>query len=162
MACLIPIQFALGWFAEHVANEAGGIRVLGWHYQLGMVLVGLLVLRIAVRALSRLPDPVAGEPLWRRRTAASVHVLLYLLLVLLPATGYVIWVWMEAPMDVFGAFDLPRLFTQPAEDETLRAWSWYAHVWGGWLLAALVMLHVGAALWHRPVRDEGLMRRRMT
>ena len=160
MAGLVPIQFALGWMAEHGVGAAAGMRLLRWHYLLGMLLCALLVLRIAARAW-RSPFPPAGEPHWRRRVAAGVHGLLYLLLATLPVTGYVLWVWMEAPMCLFGPFDMSRLFTPPAEDETLRAWSWYAHVLGGWLFVALVALHAGAALWHRFVRQDHRVFRRM-
>lgn len=160
MAGLIPIQFALGWVAEHGVDATAGMRLLGWHYALGLLLCVLLVLRVAARAW-RSPPPPAGEPRWRRRVAASVHGLLYLLLATLPITGYVLWAWTDAPMRVLGLFDMPRLFTPPADDETLRAWSWYAHVWGCWLLAALVALHVGAVLWHRFVRQDRRILRRM-
>ena len=160
MAGLVPIQFALGLVAEHGADDAAGMRLLRWHYLLGMLLCALLVPRIAARVW-RSPSPPAGEPRWRRYMAVVVHGLLYLLLVALPVTGYVLWVWMDAPMHVLGLFDMPRLFTPPAEDETLRAWSWYAHVWSGWLLAALVALHVSAVLWHRFVRLDHRVLRRM-
>lgn len=160
VAAVVVIQLALGWSSEAIDGE-GGMRLLRIHFQLGMVLLALMLLRVACRLSRRMPPADAGEPRWRRLAARSVHAALYLLLFLLPVSGYVIWVWMEAPLEVLGVLRVPRLFVPPADDETWRAIAWYLHFACVWLLSALVALHVSAALWHQWVRRDGLISRRM-
>jgi cytochrome b561 len=79
------------------------------------------------------------------------------LLLTMPVSGYVIWVWMDVPMDAFGFFELPRLFTPPIEDETGRAVAWYIHCYGSLAVIALIVTHIGGACWHQFVRhDNGI------
>ena len=161
VALAIPFQIYLGWAAEFASTRETEFSLIRFHYQVGVTLAALMVLRLTWRKAVGAPAPPVGEPAWRHRLASLTHWTLYGLLFLLPASGYVIWVWMEAPMDVFGLFDLPRLFTPPAEDETGRAIAWYVHYWTGWTLIGLVCLHVGAAIWHEFVRRDRLISRRM-
>ena len=63
---------------------------------------------------------------------------------------------MQAPMDVFGWFELPRVFVAPADDETGRALAWYLHIGCGWILIGLTLGHVVAAIWHPKARGSGL------
>lgn len=159
VALLVAIQLGLGWIAEHGTSADGGMRMLRWHYQLGMVLLLAMLPRIATRLARGAPEAAPGQPRWQGRIARATHLGLYLLLCLLPASGYVVWVWMEAPMDVLGIVEVPRAFRPPADDERGRAIAWYLHVYGAWSLAVLIVLHVAAALWHALVRRDGLMRR---
>lgn len=161
VAFAIPFQIYLGWAAELAPNRQDGSRLLHFHFQLGVAIAALMVLRFTWRVAYGAPASPIGEQPWRRRLAAFTHWTLYALLALLPASGYVIWVWMEASMDVFTLFDLPRLFTPPKADETGRAVAWYVHYWCGWVLVGLVTLHVSGALWHQFVRRDGLIGRRM-
>lgn len=159
MAALVPVQFCIGWAAEHLAPDGSGKTLLMAHFQLGITLAGLLLTRLIWRLCSRIDAP-RNQPPWRARAAHWVHASLYALLIAICVSGYVIWVWMEAPMGFLGSVEIPRLFTPPS-DEGPRALSWYVHVWGGRLLCALIALHMGAALWHQFVRKDGLIRRRM-
>ena len=84
-----------------------------------------------------------------------------MLLLLLPVSGYVIWVWMDAPRQLLGVLWLPALFVPPADDESWRALAWYVHVGGAWVLSLLVVLHVAAAAWHQWWRRDGLISRRL-
>lgn len=158
VALALPVQIYLGWASELMSDWERPLRL---HYQCGMILAALMVVRLIWRVACGSPPQSLNEPRWQRRLATFVHWILYLLLLLLPASGYIIWVWMQAPMDVFGAFDVPRLFTPPAEDETSRAIAWYVHYWSGWALLALILLHISAALWHQFVRRDGLISRRI-
>lgn len=159
MALLIVGQFATGWLAENEPDRAASFILIRNHYQFGVVLSGLILMRILWRLAKRPPGPPPGEPAWRERTARGVHALIYVLLILLPATGYTIWLHMMADMDVFGLFSAQRLFTPPVEDETLRAGAWYVHYFAGWTLIGLICLHVLAALWHQFVRRDRVLNR---
>lgn len=161
VALAMPVQFYLGWAAELDPEWGSSSRLLHFHFQLGLTVAALVILRITWRIACGAPAPPVGERPWRRRLAAFTHWTMYALLLLLPISGYVIWVWMDASTDVFGLFDLPRLFTPPEEDETGRAIAWYVHYWSGWVLAGLVTLHVSAALWHQFIRRDHLIARRM-
>lgn len=161
VAAGVAIQIALGWASELVSDREASRWLIHLHYQLGMVLLALMVVRGGRRMLRGTPAPEGDPRRWRSRLAASVHAAMYFLLFALPMSGYVIWVWMGAPMEVFGVVQVPRVFSPPADDETWRAVAWYVHYWAGWALLALVALHVAAALWHQLVRRDGLISRRM-
>jgi cytochrome b561 len=156
----VAVQLALGWGSE-VIDADDGMRLLGLHFQLGLMLLLLMLLRLVCRLLRRMPSTDIGTPTWQRRAAKSLHVVLYGLLFLLPVSGYVIWVWMGAPRLLLGIVTMPALFVPPADDETWRAFAWYVHVACAWAVSALVTLHVSAALWHQWIVRDGRISRRM-
>lgn len=160
VAPLAIIQFYLGWESENVPNREASFALIQWHFQFGMLIFILMLLRLLWRVGRSAPDGEPG-PRWQRRAASATHILLYVLMFVLPLTGYVIWIWMDAPRSVFGLFDVPALFTPPAEDETGRAIAWYIHHYSSYTLAALVLLHIAAALWHEFWLADRLIRRRM-
>lgn len=161
VALAIPVQLGLGWVAELSDSQAESMRMILLHYQFGVAIAALMVLRLSWRLLFGVPDASTDQPSWQRRFAAMVHWLMYGLLFALPISGYVIWVWMDVSMDVFGVLSLPRLFTPPEDDESGRALAWYVHYWAGWTLVLLALLHVSAAMWHQWIRRDGLIRDRM-
>jgi len=159
IALMIVGQFSTGWLAENEPNREAGYVLIRNHFQFGVVLTGLILMRVLWRLSHRPPEPPPGEPRWRELTARAVHGMIYLALITLPVAGYIVWVHMKADMDVFGLFTVPTLFTPPVEDERLRAGAWYVHYFAGWTLIGLVALHVAAALFHQFVLRDGLIRR---
>lgn len=149
VAALLPVQLALGYASESDRDRLLSDALLGAHFRLGIVVLMLVVLRLAWRrrhgAPSHAPSGVAAGH-WR--IARGVHRLLYALLLMLPLSGYVIWIWMGADRTLFGPLEVPALFTPPPDEETGRAWAWYLHVYGAWALIGLVTLHAAAALLH--------------
>lgn len=160
VAVLAIIQFYLGWASEQEPDRDASFAVIHLHFQLGMAILALMLLRLSWRIAHPAPMTEPG-PRWQRLMASTTHFLLYALLFVLPLTGYIIWVWMEAPRSVFALFDVPALFTPPANDETGRAVAWYIHLSSAYTLAALVVLHIAAALWHEFWLSDRLIRRRM-
>lgn len=160
VAILVVIQFYFGWASEQETDNDASFALIRVHFQLGMTIVALMLLRLLWRIARPAPAAEPG-PRWQRRAATTTHFLLYALLFVLPLTGYVIWVWMEAPRSVFGLFDVPALFTPPVDDETGRAIAWYIHHYSAYTFAALVVIHIAAALWHEFWLSDRLIRRRM-
>lgn len=161
LAAAIPVQIGLGWAAEWTQEREASFRLIQAHFQLGFLILALMVLRATWRLAHGVPAPDADEPAWRRKLAAATHWAIYFLLLTMPVSGYVIWIWMEAPRLWLGLIEIPRLFAPPAEDETGRAIAWYVHYWSSWALIALISLHVAAAVWHQFVLRDRLIGRRM-
>jgi cytochrome b561 len=127
------------------------------HKAIGLTVLALTALRVTWRLAHRPPPLPADTPGWERGAAHATHWTLYLLLVALPLSG---WVMVSGPqgrrpLSWFGAFDLPYLpVTSPAAEGAAKA-----HGLLGWVMLALVLLHVAAALRHHLVlRDRVLAR----
>lgn len=158
LAVLLAAQIALGFAAEHGTPRALSDVLFSCHFKLGVMILGLMLLRLGLRLVLPLPGEDDGESRWRRRIRAVVHGLLYLLVLVLPISGHVIWVWMGADRGLFGGLEVPALFVPPEADETGRAIAWYVHVYGAWTLLAVAGLHVAAATWRQ---RRGIIRQRM-
>ncbi len=95
-------------------------------------------------------------PRWQLRVYHATHVLLYGLFFLVPLVG---WAYSSAagfPVVLFGVLPLPDFV--PASKElaaTIKPW----HAYLAWSLAALVVLHVAAAIKHHWVDKDGLLQR---
>lgn len=160
IAVLLAAQLTLGFVAEHgSARETSG-NLLELHFRLGILLFCLMVLRLALRLRMSVPVGDDGGAGWIGRVRTSVHAAFYVLVLALPISGHVIWVWMGADRSLFGGLTMPAFFVPP-EDEAGRAFAWYVHVYGAWMLLALVGLHVTAALYRQRIRADGFIGRRM-
>ena len=88
MAVLILAQGVIGWVGHEMARSPAKVDVMTAHKSLGITLLLLAVLRLAWRATHRAPPPPAGSSRWEIRAAALSHLLLYLLLIALPLSGW--------------------------------------------------------------------------
>lgn len=132
------------------------IRVYALHKSLGLTLLALVLVRIAWRTYAGAPPPVPGMPRWQARVADISHWSLYALMLFMPLTGW----WLNStagyPLQWFGLVDLPAI---AATNEARHELGESLHEAGFWVLATLVAVHAGAALWHHFVqRDATLMR----
>ncbi|MGV9010159.1 cytochrome b [Brevundimonas sp.] len=162
VAVMIVVQFATGWLAENESNEDASLILIRSHFQFGMVLGGLILMRILWRLSDSRPCEHIAQPRWQTISAEAVHGLMYVLFIILPVSGYIVWVHMKESMDVFGLFTIPRLFTPSVDGETLWSGAWYVHYFAGWALIALACTHIAAALWHQFIIRDGLIRRMTT
>ena len=97
-------------------------------------------------------------PRWQTAAAGAVHVLLYILMLAIPVTG---WLYSSAsgvPTVPFGmpVLQLPDLVTKDkAMADVLR----FVHRALNYSLASLVVAHVAAAVGHRLCDDHGILAR---
>jgi cytochrome b561 len=90
IAALIILGFALGWLmvAVPLAQLLTKFLLYQLHKTIGLTVLLLAVLRIAVRLRHGRPPWEADLPAWQRHAAATVHALLYLLILATPILGY--------------------------------------------------------------------------
>lgn len=159
LALMLALQFVLGFAAEYGAARVSE-ALMPLHFRLGVMILGLTVLRLCLRLVMPTPAADPGESPGLRRARSAVHGVLYLLVLAVPVSGHVIWVWMGADRTLFGALEVPALFVPPA-DETGRAVAWYVHVYGAWILLGLVCLHGLAAMLRQRMRGDNFIAQRM-
>jgi cytochrome b561 len=130
---------------------------MGTHKAIGISVLVLTLARVAWRLAHRPPPLPAATPVWERVAAHATHWSLYALLLAMPLTGWALVSGPEAkrPLSWFGLFDVPLLPVASSTADAADA----AHGLLGWVMLALVVLHVAAALRHHLIlRDHVLAR----
>jgi cytochrome b561 len=157
-AALVIGALGLGAFMVLAVHSAATrFELTQTHKSVGVSVLALTVARLCLRCLMRAPKP---EPASRSVTiiAKAVHVGLYLMLLLLPLSGWLMVTStpVRVPTIVFGLFELPYpLGPDIARFRLAHA----AHIVLAVALAAVIVLHVAAALVHAWVwRDRTLVR----
>lgn len=129
-----------------------------WHFMLGLSVFALVWLRIIARVIWTAPAPVDGAA-WRNALASATHFALYLLMIAMPAAGWLILSAEGEAIPFFG-FELPPLV---AANEALAKQVEELHELGGTIGYWLIGLHAAASLFHHYVlKDRVLTRMRPT
>jgi cytochrome b561 len=155
VAALLAAQFALGWLMPEVRRGMEPGLSMRVHISIGIVVLAL----IAVRLLWRVTHRVAAEralPRWQQHASGTVHGLLYLLVFVTALSG---WFYASArgwSLTFFDLFPLPALVAQGSP--TARAIGGI-HENIVWVLLAVIVVHVLAALVHAFVFRDQVMQR---
>ena len=127
-----------------------------FHKSLGVLILILMILRLINRLAVGAPSADPGIEPWQQAVSLIVHTSLYVLLLAMPVVGYVANSAYGAPTPFFGLFNLPSIV---GKNQALADQLFAIHRWVGWLLIALVMMHIGAALFHHFIHGDNVLRR---
>ncbi|MBE0547178.1 MAG: cytochrome b [Rubrivivax sp.] len=157
LALLILGSLAVGLYMTGLPFSPARLKLYNWHKWAGVTILVLSAVRLLWRLTHR-PPPAAPMPAWQRRAAHGAHAVLYALFFAVPLAG---WAYSSAagfPVVLFGVLPLPD-FVSPdrALSETLKT----VHHGLAYALAAVVALHVAAALKHHFIDRDGLLLRMM-
>lgn len=138
--------------------EKGSEARSGWldlHMSLGILLFGIVILRLLWTKLARAPDPIPA-PRITQLLAKVAHVVLNLATLLVPIGGYLRIASKGLPADFFGT-EIPSIVGKMPwlHDLTKIGHGPYME----YFFYALIGLHVLAALWHQYVRHDGSLDR---
>lgn len=157
IAVLIVGAFTLGLVMTDIPGfSPTKLRYYSWHKWAGVTVLLLAALRLLWRLKNRPPALPASMPAWQQGAAHGLHHLLYLFMFAVPVSGYLYTLAAGVPVKYFGLFQLPVFYAKnPALAEILKP----VHYWLNMAMAALVVLHVLAALKHQILDRDGTMRR---
>ncbi len=150
-AIAILAMLGSGFQAASMTDSAAKEAILMFHVPLGIAILALTLLRLFWWwRVDQKPSPVAGDPAWQTLTAKSIHVIFYVVILGMIASGIGTIVLSGAGSILFGA-DIGPL---PEFSEVLPR---VPHGLGARLMVALFVLHAGAALFHHFIKKDGLI-----
>ena len=154
VALLILVQIALGFSAALWRLSPLKLELFVWHKSTGMLILVLMLARLAWRLANRAPSLPPRTPAWERRAAHASHVLLYVLAVALPLSGWVINSAAAVPFSIFWLVPLPPIV---APDERLEELAKLAHFTLLVTLCLVLAVHIGAALRHHFIKRNDVL-----
>ncbi len=156
-AVLIAILFPLGLIMVDLGYYDSNYRTYPYiHKSLGVLLFFLTIARIFWVFLLSKPPKTLPQPRILHLLAKSVHYLLYLCLVLILVSGYLISTADGRSVDVFNWFSVPALFA-PFKSQADIAGD--IHATAAWGLMILIALHVLGALKHHFINKDKTLKR---
>ncbi|TWI61509.1 cytochrome b561 [Pseudoduganella lurida] len=157
IAVLIVAAFTMGLVMVDIPGfTPTKLKYFSWHKWMGVTVLALAALRLLWRRANRPPPHPASMPQWQVRAADFTHVLLYVLMFAVPLSGYLYTTAAGVPVVYLGVWQIPAAF---AADPDLKATLKPVHYWLNMGLAALVFMHVAAALKHHFVDRDDVLKR---
>ncbi len=155
-ALLIFVAFPLGVYMHELPLSPGKLKLYSYHKWIGITLLMLAALRVTWR-LTHTPPPLPADmAAWQRRASQAVHGLLYVLMIAIPLSGWLMSSAKGFPTVWFGVLPLPDLVEKNRELGDLLAG---VHQALNFALLALVIMHVGAALQHHFIERRPFLQR---
>lgn len=145
-AVLILSIIGVGWYMVGLDKSVSyKYDLYHLHKSFGVLVLLLLVARLVIRWMSRIPPAPKSIPLLQQRLGKLAHVLLYLFMFVVPASGYL--------MSNAGGRDVPLFnLVMPKIIEKNRELAGFfhdSHEIVAYTLLGIIVVHTLAALKHR-------------
>lgn len=170
-------MFALGWFMADIPKEAPkqmvfdifDLGIFNWqvteeisprsfyfnvHKSFGVTILALIILRVLWRIGHKPPAILTSHKAWERKLASGAHHLLYLLMIILPASGVIMAVYSKYGIKWFG---MP--FISGVDNNPMREIFKETHEIIGLIMVAIIAIHILGALKHKLIDKDGTLKR---
>jgi cytochrome b561 len=139
---------------ERFGNDTTNL-LYKYHKTFGVLVLALMLLRLMLRLALGSPPYARPLPAWQSVASRISHWSFYLLLIAMPVVGWLGTAAGGYPVEFFN-WILPGLI---GKDTKLSEALFELHGLIGWVLIALVLVHVSAAVAHWLVWRDGVMGR---
>ena len=126
------------------------------HKSFGILLVLIMLTRIVWRFVITKPEHLTSHKPWELRLAHIIHWILYLGILLILITGYLIATSENRPIEVFELFNVPAVIQAFEEQEDIAG---FIHEWAAYVIMAFVGLHILGALKHHFIDKDKTLKR---
>lgn len=160
LAIALIAAIGIGLYMVSLSFSPQRLKLYNWHKWLGVSILVLSLVRLGWRLWHKPPAlPAAMQarmPAWQHLAHHGTHHALYALFFLVPLLG---WAYSSAagfPIVFLGLVQLPDFVpVSPELAEFIKP----LHQWSAYALAALIVLHIAAALKHQFIDRDGLLLR---
>jgi len=156
LAAGIVVGFLIGLQMADAPVSPARVRWTNYHKWVGLTILALSALRLLWRLANRPPRLPASMRAWQRTASNCLHRLLYLCFFIVPIAGWAYSSALGFHVVYLGVIRLPDL---APKDKALAELLGQMHATLAWSLAALVGLHVAAALKHQFIDKDDLLAR---
>lgn len=155
LAVLIIAAVGVGYFelAPTPNSDPRKLDLLEWHMAGGMLIAGLMLVRLVVRWRTAHPAPATTGHALLDRVASACHYSFYVLVLLMAATGLATAILAKLNVIVFARSGEPL-----PVDITIYP-TRIAHGVLAAMLVTLIALHIAAVGFHHLIRRDGVFRR---
>lgn len=154
-ATIFIVMIALGLYMTSLADSPDKFELYDLHKALGIGLLALMLLRLLWLKVSPNPAQLSKNK-FEHILGHAVKGLLYLAMIGMPLSGWIMSNSGGHEVEFFSLFTLPQLV---GENELISDISSAIHGGAAYILIAIVLLHVAGALKHHFVyKDETLKR----
>jgi len=154
IAVLFIYLFYLALTMTTMDNSDQKWQMYDEHKEFG-ILVGILVMfRLVWKFSTSAPGYPEGHAKWKERLARFTHVFLYVIMIMLPLSGYMMSMSGGHGIVFFGA----NIIDIIGENEVISDLAHSIHSWFEKLTYALVGLHVLAALYHHFIVKSNVLK----
>ncbi len=153
---LVLFQFTWAWRIDQADGFRAQLELTTQHKTVGMLVLGLVVLRLLWRVFNR-PPPLPGNMKgWEQKLAGFTHWLLYGLILAMPVSG---WLYTSAAGYAdqwWGPVNFPALI-EPSD--SLQDLFGAVHGWLALTLGLVALVHLLAALRHHFLLGDDVLKR---
>jgi cytochrome b561 len=156
LALAIVLTFSFGLYMVELPFSPQRLKQYNWHKWAGMTILILSCARLLWRLTHRTPALLSNISAWQRLASSGTHALMYVLFFAIPMAGWAYSCALGFPIVLYGIIELPCMLARDPElAKTLKL----VHQYAAYSLAALVIVHVLAALQHQFILKDGLLSR---
>ncbi|MEY3932486.1 MAG: hypothetical protein RL426_132, partial [Pseudomonadota bacterium] len=177
IAIAIIFMFALAWFMTNLPKEAPksssfdlfNLGIFTWqlneevsprsfyfnlHKSVGVTLLGLILFRVFWRLTHPAPPLLKSMKVWEKKLAKGSHHAFYLVMVLLPLSGFIMSMYSKYGVKWFGISIVEGLGNDQLRDVFMAI-----HDYSGYVLLALFALHLLGVFKHTFINKDGVLKR---
>ncbi len=152
---LIIGLLALGFYMSDLPNTPDKFAIYGLHKSLGIVVLGLVIVRVLTRLRATVPAPMTTHRKWEVGLAHAIHAVFYVSMIGMPLSGWAMSSAGGHPVVLFG-IPLPPLV---GEDKALGQAMRDLHGLFADVFVVTIGLHVAGALKHHFIDRDGTIAR---
>lgn len=155
IAVLMLGLLAVGIYVMEFGGKSATIPLIPVHKAVGLIVLALVLFRLWWRARSVAPALPESVLEWQKKLSRAAHYLLYLCMLAMPISGWVMSSGAGRPVWFFGLFEIPPLPVDKAMGKTGALI--HNNLWIAFLV--LIGLHILAALIHHFYYRDTVLKR---
>lgn len=159
IAILVAIQVLVTIVAESVDDRMLRGEFYTLHNSIGLIILLFMLLFFMWSAINTKPKWSMMMPKWERWTARYIQIFLYVLLIAMPFSGWVMSTASGHPPVFFWLFKFPTpgVGRDPILSEVARN----THIMLAWIVGLLIIAHILSILKHHYMTKDNLLNRMM-